>query len=472
MPVASTDTYDVAVLGSGPGGYVAAIRAGQLGLKTAIIERDPFLGGTCLHRGCIPTKALLHTADLLDEIRHAGTFGITGAGDPRVDMAQLHARKDKVVNQLAQGVRGLLRRQKVALVQGRGTLAGQDAIAVVQDGKETATVRARNLVLATGSEVRDLPGLPTDGKVVLSSDHILKLPMVPASLLVVGAGAVGVEFASIFLRFGSRVTLVEMLDRLVPIEDEDVSRELERAFKKQGMDCRPGTVVTALAVKDGRAEAKLKGKDGKESTETFDRVLVAVGRKPNTAGNGFAEHGVKLTKETVDVDDRFRTSVPGIYAIGDIIKGPWLAHAASHEGLHVMHEIAGRPLAEKMDFRRVPNATYCFPEVASIGLTETQARERGYDVVVSKFPFVGIGKALILGQIEGFVKIVAEKKYEEVLGVHVIGPKATELISPASVALAHEATGESLASAVQAHPTLSEAIGEAAHGIYGMAIHF
>jgi dihydrolipoamide dehydrogenase len=295
---------------------------------------------------------------------------------------------------------------------------------------------------------------------------------IPPTLLVIGAGAVGVEFASIFLRFGSKVTLVEMLDRLVPIEDEEVSKELERAFKKQGMDCRPSTVVTALEVKNGRAEVTLKGKDGQEVRETYDKVLVAVGRKPNTEGVGYAENGIQITRETVDVDERFHTSVANVFAIGDIIKGPWLAHAASHEGLHVMHEIAGKPHAEKMSFLRVPNATYCFPEVASIGLTEAQAREQGYGVVVSKFPFVGIGKALILGQTDGFVKIVAEKKYEEILGVHIVGPRATELISPASVAMAHEATAESLASAVQAHPTVSEAMGEAANGIYGMAIHF
>ncbi len=470
--MASMDVFDVAILGSGPGGYVAAIRAGQLGLKTAIIERDAAFGGTCLHRGCIPTKAFLHTADLLDEIRHADTHGVEVAGDPRVDMTKLLARKDKVVGQLAQGVKGLLRKNKVTLVNGRGTLAGRDSIAVVAEGKETATVRAKNIVLATGSEVRAIPSLPTDGKVVINSDHILKLAEVPASLLVIGAGAVGVEFASIFLRFGSQVTLVEMLDRLVPVEDEEISKELERLFKKQGMDCRPGTTVAALNVKEGKATVTLKGKDGKETTETYDKVLVAVGRKPNTEGVGYAENGVKLTQGTVDVDDRFRTSVPGIYAIGDIIKGPWLAHAASHEGLHAVQEIAGKPLAERMDFRRVPGATYCFPEVASIGLTEIQAREHGFDARAAKFPFVGIGKALILGQTDGFVKVVTDKKYDEILGVHIIGPKATELISPASVAMAHEATAESLASAIQAHPTLSEAIGEAAHGVHGLAIHF
>jgi len=469
--LATSEVFDVAVIGSGPGGYVAAIRAGQLGLKTAVIERDSQLGGTCLLRGCIPTKAFLHSADLLDEIRHASVHGLV-VGDPRVDMNQVLARKTKVVNQLATGVKGLLRKNKVQVIQGKGTLAGKDSISVASEGKETATVRAKNIVLATGSEVREIPSLKTDGKVVINSDHILNLAEIPATMLVIGAGAVGVEFASIFLRFGTKVTLVEMLDRLVPIEDAEVSRELERLFKKQGMDCRPGTSVTGLEVKNGKAEVTLKDKEGKESKATFDKVLVAVGRKPNTAGNGFPEVGVKMTKETVDVDAHFKTSVPNIFAIGDIIKGPMLAHAASHEGLHVMHEIAGKPLEEPMLFSHVPNATYCYPEVASIGLTETQAKEKGFDVVVSKFPFVGIGKALILNQTDGFVKIVSEKKYHEVLGVHIIGPRATELISPASVAMAHEATAESLANAVQAHPTVSEAIGEAAHGVYGMAIHY
>ena len=469
--MATSEVFDVAVIGSGPGGYVAAIRAGQLGLKTAVIERDAQLGGTCLLRGCIPTKAFLHTADLLDEIRHSQVHGII-APDPRVDINQVLARKTKVVNQLSNGVKHLLRKNKVQVFAGKGTLASKDSITLTAEGKETATVRAKNIVLATGSEVRAIASLKTDGKVVINSDHILDMPEIPGTLLVIGAGAVGTEFASIFLRFGTKVTLVEMLDRLLPIEDAEISRELERLLKKQGMDCRPGTSVTHLEVKNGKAEVTLKDKEGKESRATFDKVLVAVGRKPNTSGNGFAENGVKMTKETVDVDGHFRTSVPHIYAIGDIIKAPMLAHAASHEGLHVMHEIAGKPLEEPMLMTRVPNATYCFPEVASIGLTEAQAKEKGFDVVISKFPFVGIGKALIMNQTDGFVKIVSEKKYHEVLGVHVIGPRATELISPASVAMAHEATAESLANAIQAHPTVSEAIGEAAHGVYGMAIHF
>ena len=469
--MASQETFDVTVIGSGPGGYVAAIRAGQLGLKTAVVERDPFFGGTCLHRGCIPTKAFLHSADLLEEIRHASTHGIV-VGDPSVDMAKVLARKSKVVNQLATGVKGLLRKNKVTTFQGKGSLAGRESVSVVHEGKDVGQIKTRHIVIATGSEVRAIPGLPTDGKVVINSDHILNLDHVPATLLVIGAGAVGTEFASVFARFGSKVTIVVMLDRLLPIEDADVSKELEKQFTKQGIVCRTATKVAALNVKGGKAEVQLESKDGKRATETFDCVLVAVGRKPNTEGIGLAEAGVKVTKETVDVDDHFRTSVANVFAIGDIIKGPWLAHAASHEGIQVMHEIAGKPHEERMNFLRVPNATYCYPEVASIGLTEAAAKEKGYDVVTSKFPFIGIGKALILGQTDGFVKIVSEKKYGEVLGVHVIGPKATELISPASVALAHEATAESLAHAVQAHPTVSEAIGEAAHGVYGMAIHF
>jgi dihydrolipoamide dehydrogenase len=471
LPSAS-EVFDVAVLGSGPGGYVAAIRASQLGLKTAIVERDPFLGGTCLHRGCIPAKVFLHTADLVSAIRHAADHGVAVPGAPAVDIPALLERKTKVVGTLAQGVKGLLKRGKVAVVHGRGRLSGRDTLAVVDQGKEVASVRARHIVLATGSEVRGIGSLPTDGKVVINSDHILEMRDVPGSLLVIGAGAVGVEFASVYARFGSKVTIVEMLDRLVPIEDEEISKELAKSFTKQGIACHTSTTVTSLQGKGGKALVTLQPKGGKETTHTFDRVLVAVGRKPNTDDIGLAENGVKKTGETVDVDDRFRTSAPGIYAIGDIIKGPWLAHAASHEGLQVMHEIAGRPVEEKMRFDRVPNATYCSPEVASIGLTEARARELGHDVVTARFPFRGIGKALILGEPDGFVKIVAEKKYDEVLGVHIIGPKATELISPASVALSHEATVESLSHAIQAHPTLSEAIGEAAHGVHGMAIHF
>ena len=468
----TNEIFDVAVLGSGPGGYVAAIRAGQLGLKAAIIERDPFFGGTCLHRGCIPTKVFLHTADLLQEIRHADIHGLHVDGKPSVDVAKLLERKTKVVSQLAMGVKGLLRKNKVKPFVGRGTLAGKDSIAVVNDGKEVATVRAKNIVLATGSEVRDIGSLPTDGKAVINSDQILDMEDIPASLLVIGCGAVGVEFGSVYARFGSKVTLVEMLDRVVPIEDAEISAELEKSLKKQGIEVRTSTTVTSLQVKGKKVNVTLKGKDGVEEKRTFDRVLVAVGRKPNTTDIGLESVGVKTSKETVDVDNHFRTSVPGIYAIGDIIQGPWLAHAASHEGIQVMHEIAGKPHEELMSFDRVPNATYCFPEVASIGLTEVRAKERGFDVIAAKFPFRGIGKALILGETDGFVKIVSEKKYHEVLGVHIIGPKATELISPASVALSHEATVDSLAHAVQAHPTLNESIGEAAQGVYGMAIHF
>ena len=468
----TNEVFDVAVLGSGPGGYVAAIRAGQLGLKTAIIERDAFLGGTCLHRGCIPAKVFLHTADLLQEIRHASVHGVVVGGESRVDVAALLERKRKVVGSLAQGVKGLLRKSKVSVFQGRGRLASRDRLAVVHEGKDVAAVRAKHIVLATGSEVRAIGPLPTDGKVVINSDHILDMQDVPGTMLVIGAGAVGVEFASVYARFGTKVTIVEMLDRVVPVEDAEVSAELEKSFRKQGIECLTSTTVTSLKVEGKKAKVTLKGKDGKESGQAYDRVLVAVGRKPNTDDLGLEEFVVKKTRETVDVDGNFRTSVPNIFAIGDIIQGPWLAHAASHEGIQVMHEIAGKPFEEKMRFERVPNATYCFPEVASIGLTEAAAKEKGYDVVAAKFPFRGIGKALILGETDGFVKIVAEKKYDEVLGVHIIGPKATELISPASVAVAHEATVESLAHAVQAHPTVSEAIGEAAHGVHGMAIHF
>jgi dihydrolipoamide dehydrogenase len=468
----SKEPFDVAVLGSGPGGYVAAIRAGQLGMRTAIIERDPFFGGTCLHRGCIPTKVFLHTADLLEEIRHADVHGIQVDGRPNINIDSLLKRKTKVVNQLATGVKALLKKNKVETFTGTGRLASRGSIIVADGNKDVATVKAKNLVVATGSECREIGSLPTDGKVVINSDHILNMDDIPETMLVIGAGAVGVEFASVYSRFGTKITIVEMLDRVVPVEDEEVSKELARAFKKQKMECHTSTTVTSLKVKGNKAEVTLKGKDGKEESRTFDRVLVAVGRKPNTDGIGLEENGIKRTKETVDVDAHFRTSVPNVYAIGDIIQGPWLAHAASHEGIQVMHEIAGKTPEELMRFDRVPNATYCMPEVASVGLTETQAKEQGYDVVVGKFPFRGIGKALIQNHVDGFVKIVSEKKYDEVLGVHIIGPHATELISPASVAVAHEATAESLAHAVQAHPTLGEVIGETAHSVYGMPIHF
>jgi dihydrolipoamide dehydrogenase len=471
--LAQNEAFDVAILGSGPGGYVAAIRAGQLGLKTAIIEKDPFFGGTCLHRGCIPTKALLHSADLLDEFRHAKTHGIV-AGDFKLDIAGVHGRKDKVVNQLATGVKGLLRKHKVVTHTAFGVLAGTDRIALRDGaGKVTAEVRAKNIVLATGSACRDIPSLPADHKVVIDSDDILKLPTVPKSLLVIGAGAVGSEFASVYLRFGSEVTLVEMMPTLVPIEDEEIGKALAEAFVKAGMKVRTETTVTSLRVVGDAAEVTMKGKDGKEEKARFERVLVAVGRKPMTEGIGLENVGVKVDKGYVVHDPKtFATNVKGIYAIGDIIRAPWLAHAASHEGIHVVTHLAGKE-TETMNMDKVPNATYCFPEVASVGLTEKRAREKGYDVQVGKFPFVGIGKALILDQTQGyFVKIVAEKKYDEVLGIHIIGPKATELISASTTALSHEATVQSLQNTVQAHPTLAEALGEASHAVYGMAIHY
>ncbi|MGH7724903.1 MAG: dihydrolipoyl dehydrogenase [Candidatus Eiseniibacteriota bacterium] len=471
--MAQNEVFDVAILGSGPGGYVAAIRAGQLGLKTAIIEKDPQFGGTCLLRGCIPTKALLHTADLLDEIRHSKTHGIT-VKDVALDMAVVQARKDKVVNQLATGVKSLLRKNKVTPFTAFGVLSSANKIALKDPaGKVTGEVQAKNIVLATGSDCRDIPSLPADHKVVLNSDDILKLPEVPKSLLVIGAGAVGVEFASIYKRYGSEVTLVEMLPTLVPVEDEEIGKALAEAFIKQGMKVHTESTVTSLKVTGDQAEAVIKGKDGKEQKGVYHRVLVAIGRKPMTEGIGLETVGVKSEKGYVLHDPQsFQTNVPGIYAIGDIIKAPWLAHAASHEGIHVVTHLAGKE-TEPMNMDKVPNGTYCFPEVASVGLTEKKAKERGYDVRVGKFPFVGIGKALILDQTQGyFVKIVADKKYDEVLGVHIIGPKATELLAAATVMLSHEATVQSVENTVIAHPTLSEALGEAAHAVYGMAIHF
>jgi dihydrolipoamide dehydrogenase len=470
--LAQNEVFDVAVLGSGPGGYVAAIRAGQLGLRTAIIEKDPFFGGTCLHRGCIPTKALLHTADLLDEFRHAKTHGIV-AGDIGLDLPGVHQRKDKVVNQLATGVKGLLRKHKVTPFHAYGVLASANKIALKDPaGKVTGEVQAKNILLATGSDCRDIPSLPADHKVVLNSDDILKLPAVPKSLLVIGAGAVGVEFASVYHRFGSTVTLVEMMPTLVPVEDEEIGKALAEAFVKQGITVHVDSTVSSLKVTGDRAEAVIKGKDGKEQKGTFDRVLVAIGRKPMTEGIGLETVGVKSDKGYVIHDPAtFETNVKGVYAIGDIIRAPWLAHAASHEGIHVVTHLAGKE-TEPMNMDKVPNATYCFPEVASVGLSEKKAQERGYDVRVGKFPFIGIGKALILDQYQGFfVKIVADRKYDEILGVHIIGPKATELLAAAGTMLSHEATVQSVQNTVFAHPTLSEALGEASHAVYGMAIH-
>jgi dihydrolipoamide dehydrogenase len=459
--------FDLTVIGSGPGGYVAAIRAAQLGLKTAVVEMAPRLGGTCLIWGCIPTKALLHAAEVLETSRHAGRFGVTMTPG-ELDIPALHKYKDKVVTSNAKGVEYLFKKGGITLVPGRGRLTGPGKVAVTQNGN-TTTIETKFTIVATGSVIRGLPGVEFDGEQIINSDHALGFKKVPASLIVLGAGAVGVEFASIFATFGAKVTIVELLPRLIPLEDASLGAELEKAFKKRGLGVHTGTKVEKVVREKDRVKVTAS-KDGKPVELEAEVLLVAVGRRPLTEDLGLEALGIKIDRGFVEVDGFMRTAAPGVYAIGDIVKTQALAHVASHEGIVAVEDAAGKH-PHPIDYDKVPSCTYCDPEVASIGLSEDEAKKRGYDVVVGQFPFSAIGKAKILDDTRGFVKIVAEKKYDEVLGVHIIGPHATELIAEATAALSLEATAASLFQAVHAHPTLAEAMGEAALAVHGRAIH-
>jgi len=428
---------------------VAAIRAGQLGLKTAVVELAPHPGGTCLHRGCIPTKALLHVAELLDTAAEAKTFGVDIEA-ATLNLPGAHRYKKKVVQSNAKGVEFLFKKNGVSLIRGRGRLAGPGKFEVTPPEGEAFALETTHTILATGSAVHGLPGVEFDGKKIISSDDALELAKVPGSMIVLGAGAVGVEFASIYRSFGAEVTLVELLPRLVPIEDEAL-----------------GTEVTTKG--DGVQVKADKG--GKPLELAADLLLVAVGRRPVTDDLGLESTRVRLDEHGfVEVDEMLRTGEPGVYAIGDILPTQALAHVASHEGTLAVEHAAGlNPQA--LDYDRVPSCTYCQPEVASVGLSEQAARERGHDVAVGRFPFTAIGKAKILGDTRGFVKIVSEKRYDQVLGVHIVGPHATELIAEAAAALILEATTESIIHTIHAHPTLAEAMGEAALAVHGRAIH-
>lgn len=453
--------YDVVVIGAGPGGYTAAIRASQLGLKTAVVEMDPRLGGTCLLRGCIPTKAMLHAADLVSELGVADKSGIQVKGF-EVDFGGVMSNKADVVDKNAKGVEYLFKKNKITTERGRGRLVGQREVEVEQDGEKRKLVAKKGIILAMGSRPRPIGAFPVDGEKILNSDMILELEEMPRRLCVLGAGAVGTEFASIFARYGSEVMLVEMEDRVLPVEDQEVSKELAKALKKdQGIDVRTGTrLKAAKALKKGVKLTLEKG--GDEDTAEVDMLLVAVGRQPLTADCGLEEAGVELDGEMVVVDDDLQTSLEGVYAIGDIIRGPMLAHKASAEAVVAAERIAGED-TPAVNYKTVPNATYCRPEVASVGLTEEKAREEGYDVAVGKFPWAASGKARILHDTTGFIKIVREKKYDEILGIHIIGPRATDLISEACALIGLECTNEELGRIVHPHPTLGEAMMEASH---------
>ena len=465
---ASKEAFDVAIIGGGPGGYVAAVRAGQLGLRTALIEKDKNLGGTCLLRGCIPTKALLHAADVYDEIKHSRDLGIL-VESVSLDFGQVQKRKDKIVMKLSKGVDFLMKKNHVEVFKGAGRLEGSGRIEIAGANGESKGITARNVIIATGSVVRSLPGLDIDGKQIISSDEVLELRDIPTSMVVLGAGAVGVEFASMFARFGTEVTLLELLPRVLPIEDEEIGAELAKALKKQGIKVFTGAAFSSVAKENGLVRVTAQLGDTKKDFKA-ERLLVAVGRRAYTDGLGLDNTQVKLERGMIQTDAYMRTTDPGIYAIGDVVPTPALAHVASSEGILAVEAIAGKD-ARPLNYDRVPNCTYCHPEVASVGLTEAKARERGYDVKVGHFPTPVVGKAQILGANEGMIKIVGDARYDEILGVHIVGPHATELIAEAGVALQMESTVEELINTMHAHPTVSEAIKEAAEDLHKMAIH-
>ncbi len=462
-------TYDVIVIGSGPGGYSAAVRAGQYGLKTALIEKDPKLGGCCLHVGCIPTKAFLHAADVWEHFLHPEEDGIH-CDNPRLDFPMVLDRKNKIVAKHAKGVEFLMKKNKVDWIKGYGRLAGPGKVEVTADGGKQI-LEAKNIVLATGSEARMLPGLKPDARRILTNIEILSLSEVPKSLAILGAGAVGVEFASAFSRFGSKVSIFEMLPRLVPVEDEEVSKELARVFKKQGIRVETGARVDNVENVGSGVRFQVTLADGKTEAVAADALLVAIGRKPNTENIGLEGTKVELDRGFVKVDPYQRTGEPGVYAIGDIVAGtPQLAHVATAEGMVAIGHIAGKPVVP-INRNHIPGATYTEPGIGSVGLTEAQARAAGHSVKIGKFPFAADAKASILGQHDGFVKIVADEKYGEILGVHIIGPEAFELISEGVLAMEAEATVETLLHTIHAHPTLYEAMGEAFNAVDGMAIN-
>lgn len=465
--------YDVAIIGSGPAGYTAAIRAGQYGLKTALIEKDPYLGGTCLHVGCIPTKALLFNAELWDHLKDAKEYGIEGVTSPKLNWATVLDRKTKIVDKHAKGLQFLMRKNKVDTVTGFGKLTGPAQNGAhtieVKNGGKTTQLKAKNVILAMGSEARMIPGLQPDDR-VLTNIEILKLGNVPKSLIVVGSGAVGVEFASIFKSFGTDVSILEMLPRMVPVEDEEVSKELARVYRKRGINFHLGAKVEKVETTKTGISVTIAA-DGKQQKLEAEKILIAIGRKPYTDGVGLEKTKVQTDRGFVKTNEWMQTAEPGIYAIGDIVLGtPQLAHVGGMEGIVAVAKIAGKE-DKPINLLRIPNVTFCHPEIGSVGLTEAKAREQGYNVRVGKFPFTANSRASIVGEHEGFIKVVSDAKYGEILGVHIIGPQATELIAEAVTAMELEATVEDLMWTIHAHPTLAEAMLDASNSVYGLAIN-
>lgn len=460
--------YDLIVIGSGPGGYVAAIRASQLGLKTAVVEKES-LGGVCLNWGCIPTKALLKSAQVFEYINHAGDYGIT-VGSSKVDFDGIVKRSRGVADGMSKGVQFLMKKNKIDVITGLGKLKKGGKVEVTDAAGKKAEYTAKHIILATGARSRELPNVKQDGKKVIGYREAMTLPKLPESMVVMGSGAIGVEFAYFYAALGTKVTIVEFLDNILPREDKDVSKEMEKILKKKGLNILTATSVEKVDSSGKKCLVTVKSKDGKQESLECDVVLSAVGISTNIEGIGLEEVGVKTDKGLVVVDDFYRTNVAGVYAIGDIVKGPALAHVASAEGITCVEKIAGHH-PEPVDYNNIPSCTYCSPEVASVGLTEEQAKEKGYQIKVGKFPFSASGKASAAGAKEGFVKVIFDAKYGEWLGCHMVGANVTEMIAEAVVARKLETTGHEIIKSVHPHPTMSEAIMEAAAAAYGEVIH-
>jgi dihydrolipoamide dehydrogenase len=461
--------YDVVVIGSGPGGYSAAVRSGQYGLRTALIERQVRLGGTCLLVGCIPTKSLLHSADVWDYFKNPEAQGVE-CKDARLNYPRILERKNKIVSKHSKGIEFLMRKNKVDVIKGTARLLGGGRIEVSNE-QGTQTVESKNIVLATGSEARMLPGLEPDNNLILTNIQILDLAEVPATLGIIGAGAVGVEFASIFSRFGSKVTLLEMLPRVVPVEDEEISKELDKSFRKAGIRVETGARAENITRNANSVSVNVTLANGQTERLEFAKLLIAVGRKPNTENCGLENTSAQLDRGFVKVNGFQETNEPGLFAIGDIVAGtPQLAHVATAEGMVAIGHIAGKNV-RPINKNCIPGATYTDPGIGSVGLTEAQARAQGRNVRIGKFPFVGNSKATILDKHEGFVKVIADEKFGEILGVHIIGPEAFEIVAEAVTAMEAEATVETMMHTIHAHPTIYEAVGEAFNNVYGLAIN-
>lgn len=460
--------YDLIVIGSGPGGYVAAIRGAQLGLKTAIVEKSE-LGGVCLNWGCIPTKALLKSAQVFHYVSKAADYGVTISGDFNADFEGMVKRSREVAGAMSKGVQFLLKKNKIEVINGFGKVKPGKIVEVTDPEGKTSEITASHIIIATGARSRQLPGLPQDGKKIIGYREAMTLPKQPQSMVVVGSGAIGSEFAYFYNTIGTKVTLIEYLPAIVPLEDEDVSKELERSFKKAGMKIMTGAEVTSVDTSGELSKVMVKTKKGEELIEA-EVVLSAVGISTNLEGIGLEETGIKSENGKIMIDDFYRTNIDGYYAIGDVVRGPALAHVASHEGIICVEHIAGKHV-EPLDYGNIPGCTYTSPEVASVGLTEKAAREKGYDVLVGKFPFSASGKAKAAGSPEGFVKVIFDKKYGEWLGCHMVGANVTEMIAEAVVARKLETTGEEIIKSVHPHPTMSEAIMEATAAAYGEVIH-